>query len=52
MNENDERNEIIKAAEQGDAIDQYNLATMHDYGENMEQSDEAAKKWGTGSQIY
>jgi len=41
MNENDERNEIIKAAEQGDATGQYNLGAMYDYGDNLEQSDEA-----------
>ena len=45
--ENDERNEIIKAAEQGDAIGQYNLGAMYDYGDGVEQSDEAAEKWYT-----
>ena len=44
---NDERNEIIKAAEQGDAIGQYNLGAMYDYGDGVEQSDEAAEKWYT-----
>ena len=37
MMENDERNEIIKTAEQGDAIGQYNLGAMYNYGEGVEQ---------------
>ena len=35
---NDERNEIIKAAKQGDATGQYNLGPMYTYGEGVEQN--------------
>ena len=35
---NDERNEIIKASEQGDATGQYNLGAMYTYGEGVEQN--------------
>ena len=49
MNENDERNEIIKAAEQGDAISQYNLGAMYDYGEGVEQNYWMAEKWYTSA---
>ena len=44
---NDERNEIIKAAEQGDAIGQYNLGAMYNYGEGVEQNYWMAEKWYT-----
>ena len=47
MIKNDEHHEINKAAERGDAIGQYNLGAMYDYGDGVEQSDEAAKKWYT-----
>ena len=47
MIKNDERNEIIKAAEQGDAIGQYNLGAMYDYGEGVDQNYWMAEKWYT-----
>ena len=49
MIKNDEHHEIIKAAEQGDAIGQYNLGAMYDYGEGIKQNYWMAEKWYTSA---
>ena len=45
MNENDERNEIIKAAEQGHAEAQGNLGVMYKYGEGVLTDIKRAYMW-------
>ena len=47
MIKNNEHNEILKAAEQGDAIGQYNLGIMYHRGEGVLQNYKTAVKWYT-----
>ena len=45
--ENEEHNKIIKSAEQGRAIGQYNLGMMYEFGQGVSQNYEEAVKWYT-----
>lgn len=39
-------NALLKAAEQGDVVAQYNVAVAYHYGDGVKKDDKKAFKWG------